>query len=179
MSGAVLETARLRLRPIDQRDAALYRALYTSPLVMHRIMPPLSQEAADLAFGHACRHNTRFSPGHRFWSIQHRNASVGMGLAALLRKDSHAELGVLLLPAHWKTGVSSDAFVALLDHAFAAMGLDLIHAQRLDDDHALVIDRLLGPLGFVRVPPAGVTAGTCRWELRRSDWKRAPTPGPL
>ena len=42
--------------------------------------------------------------------------------------------------SHSQRGASSEAFVPLIDHAFADMELALVYAQRPDDDHARIID---------------------------------------
>lgn len=167
---SVLETARLRLRLLDHRDAHLFCHLYTDPDVMRRIAPPLSAEAAARAFGRACRHNGKDQPGHRFWAIEDNPTATGIGLAALLRSGDRAELGVMLAPGQWNRGVASEAFVPLIDHAFVGMGLALVYAERPDDDHALVIDRLLGRFAFRRAPQH-TAPGQARWELPRSRWK--------
>ena len=48
-----METPRLRLRPLEPRDEAMFCHLYTDPDVMRRILPPLSQEAATQSFQRA------------------------------------------------------------------------------------------------------------------------------
>lgn len=163
---ATLESVRLRLRLIDARDAALYRALYTSPEVMRHIAPPLGAQEADAAFERVCRHNARAEPGHRYWAIVDRSSDEGLGLAALHRQGARAELGVMLLPGAWSRGVSREAFSVLLPYAFAAMGLEQVDAERPDDGHALRIDRLLRPFGFERAPPT--RRDHARWTVTRT-----------
>jgi RimJ/RimL family protein N-acetyltransferase len=63
-----LSTARLDLRLLDERDAALYARLYTCPRVMAQIGPPLDAVAAERAFTAAVAHNRRALPGHRTWT---------------------------------------------------------------------------------------------------------------
>jgi RimJ/RimL family protein N-acetyltransferase len=171
-----METPRLRLRPLVDDDEALYCGLYTDARVMGEIGAPLATEAAGRAFLSACRHNARDLPGHRFWAIEAREPSAaadagGIGMAALLRTDDAAELGVMLRPGWWNSGISSEAFVPLIDHAFLGMGLALVFAQRADNDHARIIDRLLGRFGFERRPERVPAPGVCRWELPRAVWQ--------
>jgi RimJ/RimL family protein N-acetyltransferase len=166
---SALETPRLRLRLLDAQDEALFCHLYTDPDVMRRILPPLSMEAAVGSFRHACRHNTRDTPGHRFWTIEDKASNASPGMAALLRSGDSAELGVMLRKGWWNQGISSEAFAPLLGHAFQGMGLLSIHAQRPDDEHARLIDRLLGRFGFERVPERA-PPGQARWELPRIRW---------
>lgn len=173
---ADLETARLRLRPLVAADQALYCGLYTDAAVMREIGPPLAADAAAEAFRAACRHNAKDTPGHRFWAIDAKAAdgvptAVGIGMAALLRSGDRAELGVMLRHGWWQLGISSEAFVPLIDHAFLGMALALVYAQRPDGDHARIIDRLLGRFGFVRTPDTAPGPAVCRWELPRAVWQ--------
>jgi len=175
----VLATPRLRLRLLEARDEAVFRHLYTDPDVMRRILPPLSADAAAQSFARACRHNARDTPGHRFWAIDYAPVDTpvdgappadAIGMAALLRSGDSAELGVMLRREWWKQGISSEAFVPLIAHGFTGMGLSLVWAERPDDDHALIIDRLLGRFGFVRTPERASNDSHCRWELPRAVW---------
>lgn len=171
LDSAILDTPRLRLRPMEARDEAMFCELYTDPDVMRRILPPLTLEAATRSFRRACTHNTKITPGHRFWAIDNRSTDEAIGMAALLRTGDSAELGVMLRNGWWNRGVSSEAFVPLIDHAFLGMGLAVVYAERPDDDHALIIDRLLDRFGFVRAPERATAPTQARWELARAIWQ--------
>lgn len=179
---AELETPRLRLRPLNAGDQALYCGLYTDAAVMREVGPPLAADAAARAFHAACRHNVRDRPGHRFWAIHMKaadatnHAAGGIGMAALLRTGDAAELGVMLRHGWWNGGISSEAFVPLIDHAFLGMGLALVYAQRADNDHARIIDRLLDRFGFVRAPAGAPDPSLARWELPRAVWRARRAP---
>ena len=157
---------------MEARDEAMFCHLYTDPDVMRRIVSPLSAEAATQSFQRACGHNAKAKPGHRFWVIDDKSSEAAIGMAALLRTDDSAELGVMLLNGWWNRGISSEAFVPLIDHAFLGMGLELVYAQRPDDDHALIIDKLLGKFGFMRTPDKLTDPSLCRWELPRDTWQQ-------
>jgi RimJ/RimL family protein N-acetyltransferase len=167
---AVMETPRLRLRPMEARDEAVFCHLYADPDVMRRILPPLSAEAALQSFRRACGHNAKATPGHRFWTIDDKGSNTAIGMAALLRTGDSAELGVMLRNGWWNRGISSEAFVPLIDHAFLGMELALVYAQRPDDEHARIIDRLLDKFGFVRTPDKLIDKTLCRWELPQGTW---------
>jgi len=160
---------------MEARDEAMFCHLYTDPDVMRRILPPLSAEAATQSFQRACGHNKKDQPGHRFWAIDDKASETAIGMAALRRTGDSAELGVMLCNGWWNQGISSEAFVPLIDHAFQTMGLDLIYAERPDDDHALIIDKLLDRFGFVRTPERATAPTQCRWELPRVAWQALRT----
>jgi RimJ/RimL family protein N-acetyltransferase len=161
---AVLETSRLRLRLMEARDEAMFCHLYTDPEVMRRILPPLSAEAAAQSFARACNHNAKDTPGHRFWAIDYT-------LADSATSDTTIGMAALLRNGWWNRGISSEAFVPLIDHAFLGMELTLVYAQRPDDDHARIIDKLLDKFGFVHATDRLVDKTLCRWELPRSTWE--------
>lgn len=174
-----MRSRRLSLRLLEAHgvaDQALYVHLYTDPAVMRRIAIATSAELAMRAFHRVCRHNQREVPGHRTWRIDWHGDdglmadSEGVGIVALMRAGDAAELGVMLRDGWWNRGVSSEALPLVLAHAFGPMGLALVHAERPDDDHALVIDRLLARFTFRRVPERASAAGRCRWELPLSVW---------
>jgi len=174
----VLETARFRLRPIledDPHDRAAFCQLYTDPEVMARVMPALTRDAAGALFDRVVRWSRGNRPGHRFWMIDDRASGSAAGVAGFLRDGGEAEIGVLLRREWWNSGVSSETFVTLIAHGFGPMGLALISAERPDDDHARIIDRLLGRFGFRRTPERASAPGRCRWELPRSVRTRRQT----
>lgn len=169
-----LLTPRLRLRLMHgDDDACLYRALYTSPEVMAHIATPMTPEAADAAFARVCAHNARDTPGHRYWTIQARDTGELLGLTALTRDGSRAELGAMLLPAAWRRRVASEAFAVVLPHGFDVMGLDLIDAQRRASE-AVPGERLLAPFGFERGP--STRPDWVRWLLPRERLAARPVP---
>jgi hypothetical protein len=104
--------------------------------------------------------------------IDDKVSDVAVGMAGLLRKANEAEFGVMLRREWWKAGVSSETLVEIIAYAFGPMGLDLITAERPDDDHALVVDRMFRRFGFARTPERASAPTHCRWELPRSEWLR-------
>lgn len=168
----VLDTPRLRLRLMEAdngSDRVLYRDLYNDPAVMRRIAPLLGDEAAIRGFDAACRHNLAQEPGHRFWRVDDTASRSAVGLAALRRDGTRAEIGVMLFSQWWNRGVCSEIFVALLRHGFEHAGLDAIDARSAEDDGLPVIERLLAPFGFIRTR-AGAADGMGHWELPRNVW---------
>jgi RimJ/RimL family protein N-acetyltransferase len=167
---SVLETPRLRLRLLHEEgegDVALYVHLYTDSAVMRCIAPPFDSAVAADAFARACRHNRAGRPGHRTWRIDDRATGDDLGIAALQRAGDAAELGVVLREAAWGRGIGREALGAVLDHAFAGLGLALVFGERPDDDQARRVDRMFAPLGLRRVV---APSGRARWELPRARW---------
>jgi hypothetical protein len=126
-------------------------------------------------FARVCRHNRAKSPGHRLWVIEGRHDGGAVGITALRRAASRAELGIMLRPDAWNRGIAREVFGPLLRHAFDAMGLDSVDAERRDDAHGALIDRLLRPFGFVEATPTA--PGLRRWVLSRPPPPERPLFG--
>lgn len=167
MDASELLTPRLRLRLVDARDAALYRALYTCPRVMAHIGAPLTPAQADRAFAATVEHNGRAAPGHRAWAAHDRADGSPVGIGALMRRGTRAEMGLMLLPPAWDGRRSHEVLDALVACAFGPMGLETLDAVCSDGPNVRPSRRLVRPYGFVEVPPE--RPGTVQWALHRAD----------
>lgn len=170
---AVLETARFQLQPIcveNLEHRALYITLYTDPLVMRYILPPLSIRAAGRAFERLCEYTAGDGPGHRYWIVVDTVSTHAVGLAGFRRDGDEAELGVMLCKPWWRRGVATESLQLLLGHGFGAMALSLIFAQSLEA-HAPVVGALFANLGFTATANGNGMACMSRWELTRAQWE--------
>ena len=151
---------RIRLVPLAPADRELYRRLHTCPQVMRAIEPPLTREAADARLERMARHNASRVPGHRTWVIRPSGGTQPVGLAALHRSVSGADIGFMLLPEAQRSGYATHALSLMLPHAF-----DCLRITRVEAGSRMDLDRLLMPFGFLR------TASPCgsgfRWSVDR------------
>lgn len=161
----------LRLMKRNEADAALYRALYTCPRVMAQIAPPLEHAAADAAFARVCLHNGRNQPGHRTWVVQRRSESTGLGIVALHRAGSEAELGLMLLPQAWNGHTSRAALEVVIAHGIDTLGLEVIKADCREGPNVRILSRLLVPLGFE--PAQAARTGCAQWQLSATRWRQS------
>ncbi len=143
---AVLETPRLWLRMWRPEDRKPFAALNADPEVMAHFPRPLSREESDAL---ADRCDASFD-------------SLGLGLAAVERRDDRAFLGFVGLHRHrwfpddveigwrlarhsWGKGYATEAAVACRDHAFAVLGLPRLISITIDPNRAsLAVMRRLG-----------------------------------
>ncbi|MGY4514726.1 RimJ/RimL family protein N-acetyltransferase [Lysobacter sp. HA18] len=163
------DTARYRLHLTAPSDRQHYIDLYRDPEVMRHIGDVQDEARLQGAFDLVCRHNRARLPGHRCWTISDRLSDAFVGITALRRDGERAELGIMLRPDAWNRGVAKEVFGPLLEYAFAAMQLAVVDAERRDDAHAVLIDRLLHPFGFSDSPPTA--AGLRRWALHSERWR--------
>jgi len=161
------ETARLRMRPLDAADEALYCALYTTPALMRFIAAPLSPEAARRSFQSALRNS---SPRPQRWSVSAKQGDHKLGMLGLIGDDDRPEIGVMLLSHAHGRGLGTEAMQGLVDHAFNAYSLRSICARQQVVDNPTVI-RMMTRVGFKALPSNAERPEGGDWELHRSDWQ--------
>ncbi|MDG2535429.1 GNAT family protein [Sphingomonas sp. HITSZ_GF] len=170
---AVLETARLRLRPRTPDDAeALFPSLSDAGLMHFWSGPPhadVAQTRAEFA---------RARPEWRAWAItlKGEDRAIGVVAAGEKRQGNVSELGYMLARAHWGSGIAAEAVGAVIDRIFAE-GQRRVFADT--DPENLASRALLERLGF-RLE--GLLRGewethigvrdTALYGLLRDDWTR-------
>ena len=164
-----IDTPRLHLRPLAERDGALYCSLYTDPEVMRYIAAPLSPEAAQRSFVAACRLQW---PHPQRWVISERGAGGAIGLLSMSVDGEAAEVGVMLLAEAQGQGYAAEAIAALADVVFDGSGPDRREILRLWVRHApgnRPMSEVMHRLGFQRedMPPMD----QLRWQLTRARWQ--------
>jgi ribosomal-protein-alanine N-acetyltransferase len=161
-----LHTTRLLLRPLDECDEPLYRSLYVDPVLMRHIAEPLSVQSAQDRF----RSSLRQQSERRQQRIVVDVASGDeIGLVALFRDGSSAEMGIMLLgPAHGR-GFATEAMSAVRDHAFELDGIELLWIRQRPSNAA--VTTMMQKLGFLPFPHVDPASGFRRWELDRPRWQ--------
>ncbi len=144
-----LETPRLRLRALIERDVPALFTVYQDPEAMrywsHAAM-------TDIAEAEALLENIESHTGPQTlfeWGIVLRADDLVIGTCTLHRIDQQhrrAELGYILRRDLWGRGLAHEALTALLNHAFGAMGLHRLEAD-IDPRNAASI-RSVERLGF-------------------------------
>ena len=146
----VLESERLRLRPLRADDVDDVFALYSSPEVTRYWSFGTWTERAQAEAWLAER--IPWGPPSVYgWAVADRRDDRLIGTTALfaLAGPMHrAELGYSLLPARQGQGLATEAVRLALDHAFDVLGLARIEADV--DPRNLPSCRLLEKLGFQR-----------------------------
>lgn len=158
------------LRTID-RD--LWLGLYTDPVTMRFIGPPLSSEAAGRSFGQALDATSRGAGVHQV--LVGRGAGpIGLGLLATVgshRDLAEVEVGIMLAECYRGRGIGRRGLALLVADARKRFGPVAISVQYRGDHVATA--RMVAALGFV-------DSG----ESKPAGWVRArlggapPTAGP-
>jgi RimJ/RimL family protein N-acetyltransferase len=184
-----LETSRLLLRRFTEADVDNLASLHGDPEVMRYIddgrpvpravvedetLPAILREYDELPDGLGRFAAVRRSTGDFVGAFSLRPAnSVGL--------DGGTELGYRMLPAHWGHGHASEGARALVDSAFADLGVDRVVATTMTVN--VGSRRVLEKAGlrlvrtfFVEWPEymPGAEHGDVVYELTHEDWAASP-----
>jgi [ribosomal protein S5]-alanine N-acetyltransferase len=146
----MIETERLRLRPLRPDDFEALHAIYSDPRVSAWIGEHAPEDTrAELEF--YVRHQAEH--GWAFWAVEERATGRFLGDCGLQplerRPGGEVELGYDLHPDAWGRGIATEAARATLDHARDALGLRRVIAV-VKPDH-LASRRVLERSGLVLV----------------------------
>lgn len=163
---ACFVTARLRMRPLDAGDGALYRALYSTPELMRNIAPPMTFEATARSFAAACRQQ---SPRPQRWIVTDRQSNDDVGLLGLIGSGDAPEIGVMLMAQAHGRGLGTEAMAGLAEWAFTHLALQRISARQAVPDNPTVV-RMMLRLGYSPLPATVDRPQGGEWLLARGDW---------
>lgn len=136
----LLRTPRLRLREFAAGDEPALQRMHQDARLRSQLIDdaPLHDTATAAQFVRRIAEVYRAWPGLGIWHCQlpgqdsavdgdeGSDGGAFAGWFSLMPMDGHpgeVELGSRLLPAYWGSGVALDGGEALLDHAFARLGL--------------------------------------------------------
>ena len=156
----VSETARLRLRELQEGDAAFVLELYTDPDFLANIgdrgVHSLDSARRYIADGPGASYRRH---GFGLWVMELKSDASAVGLCGLLRRDTHpdVELGFAVLPRFRRRGYTLEAARAAVTIAAQELALPCLVALVVPGNHASV--QLLEQLGFGFQRPVRFTAG--------------------
>ena len=166
------ETARLRMRPLDETDEALYCGLYTDAETMRYICAPFSVRSASRNF-RALIAQPRPRVGPYLFAVLQRGTLRRIGICAAVRIDeqaARAEVGVMLKSDARGQGFARESLNGMVHNTFRAHPVETIWVQC----SALnpVVERMVRSIGFV-LDEAAAGAGPLlqrTWSVRRLSW---------
>ncbi len=129
----IIETPRLRLRPLTDADMESYLAMAADPEVTQYISPTPIPRAGAKAVATHYRHMLDTN-GYGYWAIEVNGGALFAGIILLQDVTFTAaftpavEVGWLLRREHWGNGYATEGGRAALDYAFTTMKLDEVVA---------------------------------------------------
>jgi RimJ/RimL family protein N-acetyltransferase len=125
-----IETTRLLLRPLSDRDAEGLHAAYGDPEAMRFWNMPASVDVLQTAarIGRSLSAPPAF---HACWCLVRKSDDAILGMINYHHRESwnrRLELGWILAPAHHGKGLMSEAARAVLAHCFEAMDCHRVEA---------------------------------------------------
>lgn len=174
-----LRTARLRLRPVADTDAADLFAMHGSAYVLrYWDSPPWREPTRAERFIAACRQMAEDGTGARVM-IERASDGAFLGWCGVTRWNPDyrsAALGYCLGDAAWGHGYATEAARALLGWAFDTLDLNRVQAET--DTRNAASARVLEKLGFVREGTLredcvvdGVVSDSWVFGLLRREWR--------
>lgn len=144
----IVETGRLRLRPVRSDDAAGLHSLWILPEVRRYLwddqIVPMEQTRSIVE-----RSRELFSSrGFGIWCVDDRLEStlVGFGGFWYFRDPPELELLLGLHPERWHQGLATEAGLALIRHGFGALDFHVIRGSTDAPNEASI--RLMARLGM-------------------------------
>lgn len=122
----ILETARLRLRTIEQADAVFYLGLVNDPAFIEHIgdrgIRTLDAACEAIATGPMAMQASR---GHSLYLVELKDTREPLGMCGLIKRDTldNVDIGYAFLPQHCGKGYAYESGMAVLEHARRDIGL--------------------------------------------------------
>ena len=173
-----LSTARLRLRPVTEADAADLFALHSSAAVLrYWDAPPWRERSRADRFVVACGRLAIAGTGART-AVERLSDGAFLGWCGVTKFDAgyrSAALGYCLTEEAWGHGYATEAARALLQWAFDALDLNRVQAEA--DTRNAASARVLEKLGFTLEGTLredcvvdGVVSDSWVYGLLRREW---------
>ncbi|HEY2628652.1 MAG TPA: GNAT family N-acetyltransferase [Usitatibacter sp.] len=128
----VLETARVKLRFVEERDVDAVYAVYSDPVVARYLSRPAQTDRAEavkmvgnILAGYGDGSSVAFA-------MERREDGVVMGIVMLFRmheESRRAEIGYSMARAYWGQGYMDESLRTAIDYAFGPMNLNRLEAD--------------------------------------------------
>ena len=128
----VIDTPRLILREVTKKDANDLFLLRTNSQAMQYIDRPRAASVDEIkSFIKLINKKTKDNETI-CWAVTLKNTTQLIGTISyhrIERENYRAELGYMLMPAHWQKGFISEAIPSVIDYGFSKMNLHSIEAN--------------------------------------------------
>jgi len=131
-----LESPRLRLRPVEAVDQAFFHRQWNDPQVGRFLWDGAPVAAEVVAEVLSASTESFAARGYGLWHVSRKDDGAPLGFCGLrVAADSgRVELLYALDPEAWGKGHATEAARAVLDYAFAVVGLESVIASTNPDN---------------------------------------------
>jgi RimJ/RimL family protein N-acetyltransferase len=169
-----LATVRLRLRPCTAADVDALHALWTDPHVRRWLWDDVVIDRATAAERVAASDASFAASGWGLWAAEPREGGALLGVIGLVEIDPAVGPEILysLHPAHQGRGYATEGSIAVIDHAFEALGFARMPGRTDAPNRASA--RVLERLGM-RFEGETLVHGNPHvcYSIGREEWRRA------
>lgn len=154
-SALITETERLRIRELDESDAAFVLELVNDPDFIANIADKGIRTRAEAArFIREGAWTNQPQPGHGQFAVDLKETGETVGICGLLFREAYgaSDVGFAFLPRFRRQGLALEAASALMAHGQSALGMRRILGITAKDNTAS--QRLLTRLGMRRCDDA-------------------------
>ena len=174
-SSMLLETPRLRLRPLSMCDVPSLAAILADPAVMKHSVGGVCDELATRDFINWCLESYA-AHGVGSWALVDKNDSSLIGFCSvgpeLVNGVEEMNLGYRLATRYWNKGLATEAAKAVLAHAFRGQGMGSVIVI-IEPDHVASL-KVAENAGFRQFHSITFHGRSVRlYRLRRADWLNA------
>lgn len=168
------ETARLRMRPLQAADEALFRELYTDTETMRYIGEPLSSERAARSFRKTLASSGQDPPERVFLAILDKATRCPLGICAIAQFDAtmtRAEVGIMLKSDARSRGYAREGLGGLVKRTFSVFPVSEIWVEC--SARNLVVEHLFSSSGFTLCGEITIDTEDLSqriWSAHRSSW---------
>ncbi len=144
----LIETPRLRMRPLAEPDFDALVALNTDPDVMFFFTggTPMPMEKTESRFRFYLEHHRRHGFGICLATDRADGAFVGICGIQYLENTGEVEVGYRLMKAYWGRGLATEGARACVEYGFTTVGLERIVAVIHPDN--IASQRVLEKIGL-------------------------------
>ncbi|MEM6448317.1 MAG: GNAT family N-acetyltransferase [Cyanobacteria bacterium P01_D01_bin.123] len=142
----ILETPRLKFRPLRAKDLTDLAAIFADPAVMQYVGGPRSQSDTRRYLNSYIEHYETW--GYGLWATIAKDSGTLIGRCGLVNQtidgQPELEVGYLLAKTYWGRGLATEAAIAIRDYGLTASVRALISIIHVDNRASQRVARNMG-----------------------------------
>jgi len=171
MSIETIESNRLCLYPMTDKDYNLYSKLYTDEYLTRHTGGALDSQKAKRSFDLSLRSNSNTNFSRYTWTVNFKPSASNVGVCALVlskKKPRTADIGTILTKESHGQKIATESLLALMTFGFEKLDLNVIGGYSFFQNKISV--KLMTSLGFhCTARTEGKLKGNF-WTMNHAEW---------